>query len=44
MAGIIHVFKIMGTLTPDNVKLKRKHNFGCNRIRLEGSQCDFKWK
>ena len=42
-AESIHLFKITGTLFPENVKLKQ-FNLGCNRIRLEGSQCDFKWK
>ena len=42
MAGSIHLFKITGTLIPENVKLKQ--NLGYTRIRLEVGQCDFKWK
>ena len=42
MVGFIHLFKLMGTLNPENVKLKKKDTLAHNRVRLEGSQCDFK--
>ena len=44
MAGSIHLFKITGKLTPENVKLKKKNILGHYRIRLERSQHDFTWK
>ena len=44
MAGSIHLFKITGTLTSENIKLKKKQNLEYNRNRLEGSPCDSKQK
>ena len=43
IAGSIHLFKTVGTLTFENVKLKQ-NSFRYNRNKLEGSQCDFKLK
>ena len=39
--GIIPLFKITGTLKPENVELKQTLHWGYNRNRLEGDQCDF---
>ena len=39
-AGSIHLFKITGTIKPENVKLRQKY-LQCHRNRLEGGQCDF---
>ena len=44
MAGSIHLFKITGTLVPENIKIKMEFSLRYVRIRLEGSQHDFKWK
>ena len=41
MAECIHLFKITGMLTPENVKLKQNYIWGCYRNRLEGGQHDF---
>ena len=39
-AGRIHLFKITGTLKPENIKLNKNHIWD-SRNRLEGSHCDF---
>ena len=44
MAGSIHLFKITGTLSPENINSKMKFDLGYIRVRLEGSYCEFKWK
>ena len=44
MAGSILLFKIAGSLTPENVKLKQNLIWNIIELRLEGRQCDFKWK
>ena len=40
-AGSIHLFKVTDMLKVENVKIKMKLHFGCNRNRLEGGQHDF---
>ena len=39
-ARSIHLFKIMGMLKPENIKLNKKVYLGYLRNRLERSQCD----
>ena len=40
-AGSIHLFKITGTLKPENVKLNQNYIWDIIENRLEGGQCDF---
>ena len=44
MAGSIHLFKITGMLTPENVKLKRNTIWDVIQFNLERSQHDFEGK
>ena len=44
MAGSIHLFKVTGTLTPENVKLKRFFFWDVIELDWKESQCKFKWK
>ena len=37
----IHLFKIIGTLKPENIKLNQNYIWDTLEIRLERSQCDF---
>ena len=40
-AGSIHLFKIIGTLKPKNIKLNQNYIWDTLRNRLERSQSDF---
>ena len=42
-AGSIHLFKIFGQLTPDQITLDRKLLWDVVKIDLERSLCDFEW-
>ena len=40
-AGSIHLFKIIGMLKPENIKVNRNYIWDTLENRLERSQCDF---
>ena len=44
IAGSIHLFKLRGRLTPENIKFKKNWIWHVLEIRLERCQDDFKWK
>ena len=42
--GSIHLFKIIGHLTPCSNHIEKEIIVGCSSHRLERSPCDFEWK
>ena len=43
-AGSIHLFKILGHLTPDQITLEKRLLWDVVQSRLEKSPYDFEWK